>query len=82
MDHAVSALTLGNVIHTWQPLPECDLDGLGGLDDAVVVEVGAERADGHLLELPAKVREELHPELAVVLQFPESIHFVLAANSN
>ena len=52
---------------TRQPLPEGDLDGLGGLDDAVVIEVGAERADGDLLELPAKVREELHPELAIVL---------------
>ena len=55
-------------IRTWQPFPEGDLDGLGRLDDAVVVEVRPERADRHLLELAAKVREELHPELSVVLK--------------
>ena len=54
-------------IRTWQPFPEGDLDGLGGLDDPVVVEVRPERADRHLLELAAKVGEKLHPELAVVL---------------
>ena len=54
-------------VRTWQPFAKGDLDCLGGLDDAVVVEVRPERADRHLLELAAKVREELHPELPVVL---------------
>ena len=61
MDHPVHSVL------TWQPFSEGDLDGLGGLDDSVVVEVWPERADRHLFELAAKVREELHPELAVVL---------------
>ncbi len=52
---------LTNRGHTRQPLSEGDLYSFRLVDAAVVVEVGTERADAHLLKLAAKIGEELHP---------------------